>query len=1167
MGDRRISARVLLAICLVGASWAGDGDVALSQTTGDLRNPPPDAVFVPADYDGDGLMDFAVKGSNGIWYIDVAKCSKLHKPETETDCSNYVDDDNDGLVNDGCPAVGRAEPKYAPWACDAPYGTAGDNDEDPTTSADDEHIDGYFNDGCDANRQCMGRDGFGGRWDFVYFNYGDADAIPVPADYGTMYNGPADGRADLSTKSADGFWGIDYADNGFGTWDLIFPSGYGDANAEPWPADYDGDGKADLSVRVTTGSGAWYFDYSSDGFGSWNIPCSGGCPCTVQPGVGYPKLGYGGGLDTPAVGDFDGDGCADLSVKTQSGDWFFDLAANGFNGWEAPCPDCDVPLRFYGDHTHRPVVANFDPNFDAKTDLAVQTPDGHWAIDFAADGFGTWNTFPFYNAGWGGGSAKFVPGHFATTGGNLDMAVKDPFGTLYLDEASDGYGNANQMYTTSRVLVDTSRAWIDSVSISADVPPVAGCGNGRCTGLESCSTCPEDCDPCSSTVNGGNYYELPVDPLMLKIGVRYTANVHLQPSDACNSCADDDSDGFPNDGCPPKGRGENPGQCYGAVDDDEDTRINDGCLAVGAAEAACMDDADNDQDGLVNDGCPALGAAEAIGQCRNFVDDDNDGVFNDGCPEVLLGEPDYGSVRVNPDLRVPATLNVANIGGHTVQNTASPVVYPHTRRLAFTCSHFGTYPLGFMFSALHTSDATNVDYGQNVTCTADHTGIYGFVTSKRTGATISGTSDSGTSGAIVKVNGISVPVDDAGFWNASTLTGGPHKVEVTAPGFAPATAVNVRVPPFGSPAGVQVDTPLEESFVLQTGLTYTTYIDYSRGRTILHTVRIDATRAPITLGRVPIDANGSEFKPLKNHARDTGAPVMINGIWWMVPEPQTVAKLTGNECELRAGEADATMTRAIGYLYINGIVSPPKCENGVCRPSDPECATAKFYAAPVPNRLAAAPVLLQDAWQLPLFGVKGTGTQQRVSIVMADANFLTSNNDWKRVSGVPGCPSGSVCPIYDAVRPFNSSDYNYAMQMGHILLKDGVVKDGVVMARGILAEIGTTFPGEFALARTTIGTSEDGTVAWFVIADGEGIDGGHGVTSNQIGEFYRDVLGANAAMFLDSGESTEMVLRGLGGQHRRVNTLTSENHAADGIGPNGDYAPSGRVFTYIRAGM
>lgn len=63
-----------------------------------------------------------------------------------------------------------------------------------------------------------------------------------------------------------------------------------------------------------------------------------------------------------------------------------------------------------------------------------------------------------------------------------------------------------------------------------------------------------------------------------------------------------------------------------------------------------------------------------------------------------------------------------------------------------------------------------------------------------------------------------------------------------------------------------------------------------------------------------------------------------------------------------------------------------------------------------------------------------------------------------------------------------------------------------------------------------------------------------------LGEFFRDVLGATAAMNFDGGESTEMILKGASGQ-RIVNMLTSENNAV----PDG-YVPSGVVANYLKFG-
>jgi hypothetical protein len=132
-----------------------------------------------------------------------------------------------------------------------------------------------------------------GSWDNSYRGYGGADAIPAPADY------DGDSKADLSVKVYDGRWLIDYASNGLGSWDWSGAQ-YGGADAIPAPADYDGDGKADLSVKVH--DGRWLIDYASNGLGSWD----------------WSGAQYGGADAIPAPADYDGDSKADLSVKVKS---------------------------------------------------------------------------------------------------------------------------------------------------------------------------------------------------------------------------------------------------------------------------------------------------------------------------------------------------------------------------------------------------------------------------------------------------------------------------------------------------------------------------------------------------------------------------------------------------------------------------------------------------------------------------------------------------------------------------------------------------------------------------------------------------------------------------------------------------------------------------------
>jgi hypothetical protein len=78
-------------------------------------------------------------------------------------------------------------------------------------------------------------------WDARYEGFGGADFVPVPADY------DGDGRADLSVKNAAGGWYIDFAANGSGNCDALY-QGFRGPELAPVPADYDGDGSADLAT-------------------------------------------------------------------------------------------------------------------------------------------------------------------------------------------------------------------------------------------------------------------------------------------------------------------------------------------------------------------------------------------------------------------------------------------------------------------------------------------------------------------------------------------------------------------------------------------------------------------------------------------------------------------------------------------------------------------------------------------------------------------------------------------------------------------------------------------------------------------------------------------------------------------------------------------------------
>ena len=235
---------------------------------------------------------------------------------------------------------------------------------------------------------------------------------PVPKDY------DGDGRADVSIKADDGRWLIDYASNGFGSWDAIF-SGYGGTASVAAPADYDGDGRADLSVKANNGN--WSIDYASNGFGAFDIT--------------FP--GYGGAESRPASADYDGDGRADLSChETNTGQWRIDYASNGFGVW-------DFNYGGFGFSENREAVADYDG--DVRADIAIHSiTQGRWNIDYAWNGFGTWN---FSWGGFGGSENRETPADYDGDG-RADISVRADTGpqNWCIDYAWNGFGSWSVCY-------------------------------------------------------------------------------------------------------------------------------------------------------------------------------------------------------------------------------------------------------------------------------------------------------------------------------------------------------------------------------------------------------------------------------------------------------------------------------------------------------------------------------------------------------------------------------------------------------------------------------------------------------------------------------------------------------------------------------------------------
>jgi hypothetical protein len=177
-----------------------------------------------------------------------------------------------------------------------------------------------------------------------------------------------DGKADISVwRPSNVSWYIINSSNGVGI-------------SQPWgengdlivPGDYDGDRRNDFAIwRPSTGT--W-----------WVLRSSTGIPLVQQWGLAG---------DVPVPGDYDGDGKTDLVVwRPSTGTWYLTLSTGA------------IRIRGGGQNFDVPVPGDYDG--DGKTDIAVWRPaNGTWLI--------------FYSSGaeltvkqWGLGADKPTPGDY-----------------------------------------------------------------------------------------------------------------------------------------------------------------------------------------------------------------------------------------------------------------------------------------------------------------------------------------------------------------------------------------------------------------------------------------------------------------------------------------------------------------------------------------------------------------------------------------------------------------------------------------------------------------------------------------------------------------------------------------------------------------------------------
>ncbi len=165
------------------------------------------------------------------------------------------------------------------------------------------------------------------------------------------------------------------------------------------PADFDGDGKTDVSV-YRPDAGNWFVLNSSN--------------------ASFNAVAFGNSTDVLAPGDYDGDGKTDTAVfRPSEGSWYFRTKA-GF-----------VSSRQFGTSGDIPVPADY--NGDGKTDVAVFRPsNGTWYIA-NSDSLGTFTFVQFGQTG-----DKPVLGDYDGDG-KTDLAVFRPAtGSWFILRSSDG---------------------------------------------------------------------------------------------------------------------------------------------------------------------------------------------------------------------------------------------------------------------------------------------------------------------------------------------------------------------------------------------------------------------------------------------------------------------------------------------------------------------------------------------------------------------------------------------------------------------------------------------------------------------------------------------------------------------------------------------------------
>lgn len=466
---------------------------------------------------------------------------------------------------------------------------------------------------------------------------------------------------------------------------------------------------------------------------------------------------------------------------------------------------------------------------------------------------------------------------------------------------------------------------------------------------------------------------------------------------------------------------------------------------------------------------------------------------------VVPGSFTYqATVELSNPLSLPVSANLHNKRS-TNDRTLDPKLASYDFHFGITPTAADQYQFGFQMHDGPTGNSFNPGAPITVAAAspaapASHA-VYGVVTDALSGVALAGVT-------VSLETGVHTTTGADGRYVLSGIADGLHTISFTRIDPLPPDGINLRsttainVPV--SASSISVDASLEEQFVdlANAGMTYQRYIDYSHGRTLLHVVRVAASRDHVEVLESKRGGyeSGTQIANRLNAVAGSGPLAVINGGFFDFPMEGPYQP----------------------WAYLYSLAPAAGAYRGVCYQAD-----TKTYVNPC---LAKNPVL----------GITGRSSNQYMRIVDKDGDFL-NGSDWTVINGLAYWDDN-----HDGV-----SDVDYAIQMGPKLV------DGSWVAPPPPPDsLEWTFSDAF-WARTAVGVAGNGDLL-MVVADGELHPGSQGADLPQLAAFFHDTLGATQAMNLDGGGSTQMALysRTTGG-YRNVNLITAEAEQLQGNATNG----------------